>query len=97
MNETAAWGPVLDPGIFAVPGLPPVDPDFDAGTSPALPTDHPRWQQDVVSISSRARAAIATLVPVVIRVLTFWDHRLREIAFGRRTLGVDPAGCYRLR
>jgi hypothetical protein len=98
VNDAAPSGPALDPAaLLAVPWLPPLDPDLDAAPSPALPTDHPRWQQDVVSISSRARAVLAAIVPVAIRVLTFWDHRLREIAFGRRTLSVDPAGCYRLR
>ena len=40
---------------------------------------------------------IANVVPVVVRTLAYWDHRIREIAFGSRTLSVDPAGCYRFR
>ena len=63
----------------------------------ALPNDLPPWQRDVVSMSSRARAFAATIVPIVVRALSFWDHRIREVAFGTRTLGIDPAGCYRLR
>ena len=74
----------------------PVDPDADVAAA-TLPADHPRWQRDVLSISTRARAALAQLVPVVLRVLTYWDHRVREIALGQRRLGVDPAGSYRLR
>jgi hypothetical protein len=32
-----------------------------------------------------------------VRTLSYWDHRIREVAFGTRSLAVDPAGCYRLR
>lgn len=97
MNETPAAVPLngATPAIAAPFPLPPADPDHDVGAT--LPADHPRWQRDVVSISSRARAVIARLAPIVVRALTFWDHRIREIAFGRRTLSVDPAGSYRLR
>jgi hypothetical protein len=99
MNETApALGP-LDPALVyplvVAPALPPVDPE--AAGLPELPADHPQWQRDVISMSTRARAALATIAPVVIRALTFWDHRLRELTLGPRTLGIDPAGCYRLR
>jgi hypothetical protein len=72
--------------------------DIDApDLEPSLPGDHPAWQRDVLSISTRARALIAMLRPVVIKVLCFWDHRFGEIAIGARALGVDAAGCYRLR
>jgi hypothetical protein len=92
VNETAA-----------VAGLPPLalvalEPaDADAERDLALPADHPRWQRDVLSISARARAVLADLAPLVIRTLSYWDHRVREIAFGHRRLAVDPAGCYRLK
>jgi hypothetical protein len=92
VNETTA---VTGLGPLTLPAL--GFPDAEADADLALPTDHPRWQRDVVSISMRARAVIAHVVPVVVRVLTYWDHRVREIAFGNRRLGVDPAGCYRLR
>jgi hypothetical protein len=74
----------------------PIDPDAELEAA-TLPADHPRWQPDVLSISARARAAIANLAPLVVRVFTYWDHRVREIAFGHRRLAVDPAGSYRLR
>lgn len=98
MNETAATGPVDAPLVYApalVPALPPID--AEASGLPELPAGHPQWQRDVVSISSRARALVAGAVPVVVRALVYWDHQLREIGFGSRTLSVDPAGCYRLR
>ena len=99
MNETSAALVPVDPALVyplaIVPALPPID--ADASGIPELPSDHPQWQRDVVSISSRARAVIAHVVPVVVRALSYWDHRIREIAFGARTLSIDPAGCYRLR
>jgi hypothetical protein len=86
----------LEPVLFdAVPG---VSADFDApDLVPSLPSDHPAWQRDVLSISSRARALIAVVRPFAIKVLNFWDHRFGEIALGTRTFGVDPSGSYRLR
>ena len=99
MNETPpALGP-LDPAslfpLAVVPALAPID--ADAAGLPALPNDHPRWQRDSVSLSARARGIVAHAVPIVVRTFSYWDHRLREIALGTRTLTVDPAGCYRLR
>ena len=99
MNETSSALVPVDPTLVyplaLVPALPPID--GEANGLPDLPSDHPQWQRDVVSISSRARAIIANVVPVVVRTLAYWDHRIREVAFGARTLSVDPAGCYRFR
>ncbi len=99
MNETPSALVPVDPALIyplaVLPALPPVD--AEASGLPELPADHPPWQRDVVSISSRARALIANVVPVVVRTLSYWDHRIREVAFGPQTLAVDPAGCYRLR
>ncbi len=98
MNDPSAYV-VVDPGaILALQpaNLPPlIDPE--ASGDARLPADHPQWQRDVLSISSRARAVIATIVPTVVRTLSYWDHRVRELVLGTRTLAVDPAGCYRLR
>ena len=98
MNETSAPHSVIDPTLVyplaLIPALPPID--ADASGVPELPSDHPQWQRDVISISSRARAFIANVVPAVVRTISYWDHRIREIAFGPRTLSVDPAGSYRL-
>lgn len=97
MNDAiAAQRAGLDPMVLdAVLG---VRADFDApDLAPALPSDHPSWQRDVLSVSTRARALIAALRPLVVKVLTYWDHRLGDITIGARTFGVDAAGCYRLR
>lgn len=61
-----------------------------------LPREHPRWVRDAVAVSQRAREIIAKLKPVVIRVLSFWDHRIRSIVVGDRHVQVDSAGCYRV-
>ena len=99
MNETPPATLPLDATLFypiaVAPALLPID--TDAAGLPALPNDHPQWQRDIVSMSARARAIVAHAAPVIVRTLTYWDHRIREVAFGARTLGVDPAGCYRLR
>jgi hypothetical protein len=70
------------------------DPDVDRGNH--LPGDHPPWAKDVLSLSTRFRGLIAQIKPVMIRVLSFWDHRLRSIIVGGRRLGVDASGCYRM-
>jgi hypothetical protein len=36
------------------------------------------------------------LKPVAIRVVQFWEHRVRSISIGNRTLSVDASGSYRL-
>jgi hypothetical protein len=74
--------------------VPPVG-DTDLGAS-LLPRDHPKWHADALTISQRARELIARLQPVAIRILTFWDHRVRSIRIGSTRLGVDAAGSYRI-
>jgi hypothetical protein len=61
-----------------------------------LPHDHPRWVRDAVAVSARARDMIAKLRPVVIAVLSFWDHRIRSIVVANRCVQVDASGCYRV-
>lgn len=61
-----------------------------------LPRDHPQWVRDTISISSRARSLLERLRPIAVRVYSFWDHALRSLTLGGRTLSVDPSGSYRL-
>lgn len=68
------------------------DTDFE---STLLPRDHPKWNKDALTISARARELIERLRPVVVRVLTFWDHRIRSITIGGTRLGIDASGSYR--
>ncbi len=71
--------------------------DHELEPAPSLPGGHPVWQRDVVAVSARVRAIVAALQPLVVRVLTFWDHATRSLTIGTRRLEVDPSGSYRLR
>jgi len=75
--------------------MPVLDPDDRYGGH-ALPSDHPAWMKDTLSISQRTRALLARLKPVVVKVVAYWEHRVRSIAIGTRRLSVDPSGSYRL-
>jgi hypothetical protein len=87
--------PVLT-AACALPGPVPVaPPDLDAEPETRLPSDHPAWARDVVSLSQRARALLATVRPIVLKVFSAWEHRVRAIIVGGRTLSVDAGGCYR--
>jgi len=86
--------PRIDPLSGSFPVLPFV-PDDELETPP-LPREHPRWVKDALAVSQRARQLIARLPPVLVRVLTFWDHHVRGIVVGGRELSVDISGSYRL-
>ena len=81
----------LAPAAIAYAAL----PDAELET-PLLPRDHPPWMRDAVAISARARQLLAKLKPMTVRVLTFWDHAVRSIAIGGRTVCVDASGSYRI-
>jgi hypothetical protein len=61
-----------------------------------LPGDHPRWVRDALSVSSRAKEIAARLKPVAVRILGFWDHRVRSVMIGGLRIGVDASGSYRI-
>ena len=63
--------------------------------TPLLPREHPKWMKDAIAISQRARTLVSRLRPVVVRVLTFWDHHVRTISLHNGHLSVDPSGSYR--
>ncbi|GAC1442734.1 MAG: hypothetical protein NVS3B17_01690 [Vulcanimicrobiaceae bacterium] len=94
-------GAFVAPLALAPPGSPEalaplaLDPD-DRGDAPALPHDHPAWMRDAVSLSQRARALLATMKPVVLRVIDAWEHRVRNAVIGGRTVKVDASGSYRV-
>lgn len=64
--------------------------------TPPLPRELPHWVKDAVAISRRARQLLSRLKPVIVRVLTFWDHRVRSIGVAGRNLSIDPSGSYRV-
>jgi hypothetical protein len=84
--------PARTPSEHLVPTI--ADADFDATL---LPRDHPKWAKDALTLSQRARDAIACLHPIVLRVLTFWDHRLRSALISGAQVTIDPSGSYRTR
>jgi len=78
----------------ALPVLPLISED--ELETPPLPRDHPRWVRDAVALSARARSILVKLRPIIVRVMTFWDHHSRSIAVGSRRLNVDSSGSYRI-
>jgi len=91
-------GRVAPPQTQAAPIAPeqvvPAIAESEHDTS-LLPRDHPKWARDAVTISQRAREIIARLRPVVVRILTFWDHRVRSALIGGARVSIDPSGSYR--
>lgn len=73
----------------------PAVPDVELDTA-LLPRDHPQWVKDTLSVSNRARELLARLRPVVVKILTFWDHRVRSVLVGNSRVSVDPSGSYRI-
>ena len=93
--------PDVNPLLYPQPSVPgalpilPLIPEEEIETPP-LPREHPKWVRDAVAISQRARTLISRLRPVMVRVLTFWDHQFRGATIGGRRLQVDTSGSYRL-
>ena len=94
MKHAAAPGRALEspslPAVLTASGAAAHLVGVDAELLASLPRDHPAWQRDVLAVSSRVRAVLADLRPVVVRVLSFWDHLVRGIAVGERYIEVDP-------
>jgi len=86
--------PSIDP-LSGASGIAPriADEEFELDR---LPREHPRWVKDALAISQRARVLLTRLKPLAVRVLTFWDHHVRGLRVGNRSLSVDGSGSYRL-
>ncbi len=93
LEEAGAALP-LQIGASRSEAIVPVVPEAELETA-LLPQDRPRWVKDAVAVSQRAREIIARLRPAAVRVLCFWDHRIRAIVVGDRRVQVDASGCYR--
>jgi hypothetical protein len=52
--------------------------------------------KDTLSISQRARAMLAKVRPVVVKVVACWQHHVRSILVAGRRISVDASGSYRL-
>lgn len=102
--EPRISGYLTDPPSAATPsiGTPAIAPgaigeDDGDGERLDLLGNQPAWQRDALAASARVRALLAALKPVVVQVLTFWDHVARSVRIGGRIVEVDPSGSYRLR
>lgn len=96
LDAQGALGPsVASPGAMLAP-VPVVFDNEDRFGGPALPSDHPKWLTDAISLSSRARALVVKLKPVVLHAIAAWEHRVRTIVVGGRNVRVDASGSYRM-
>jgi cation transport regulator ChaC len=89
-----ARSPLREREVAETRAVVPAVPDVELETS-MLPRDHPQWVKDTLSVSNRAREVLARLKPVFVKILTFWDHRVRSIFVGNARVSVDPSGSYR--
>ncbi len=76
-------------------GIHPILPDVEIET-PALPRDLPHWMRDSAAVSARCRSLFTRIKPIVVRVLTFWDHHVRSIMVAGRNVCIDPSGSYKI-
>jgi hypothetical protein len=92
--EETSPATALQVGASRTEAIVPVVAEAELETA-LLPRDQPRWVKDAVAVSLRARELIAKLRPAAVRVLCFWDHRIRAIVVGDRNVRVDASGSYR--
>ena len=80
-------------------GAPPLSMALDSDDrwgGHTLPNDHPAWMKDTLSMSQRARALLAQIRPAAVKVIAYWEHRVRSVIIGERRVSVDASGCYRM-
>jgi hypothetical protein len=94
--RSAVTQPNVAPGEIPAAAAPAPLADAPLEEFPSLPSDHPAWTRDTLSLSQRARAFVAMLAPIVVRTLTYWDHRVRSLVLRTGTLTIDVSGSYRL-
>jgi hypothetical protein len=94
-DEGRAHAPHANPAAVALEQIVPAVGESEQDTS-LLPRDHPKWAKDAVTLSQRARELLARLRPVAVRILTFWDHRIRTAFVAGNRISVDPSGSYRI-
>ena len=91
--------PDTNPAVYIPVGaartILPLVPDDELETPP-LPREHPKWVKDALAVSQRARSVLVRLKPIVVRVLSFWDHHVRSTTIAGRELSIDVSGSYRL-
>lgn len=82
--------------VAPLAALPIAFDNDDQFGGPALPSDHPAWLKDAVSLSQRARALIVKLKPIALAVIHAWEHRVRSVVIAGRKVSVDASGSYRM-
>ncbi len=82
-------------GLERAEPIVPAAAETDADTS-FLPSDHPPWVKDALTVSTKARELLARLRPVVVTILSFWDHGIRSLSIGSARISIDPSGSYRM-
>lgn len=93
-SEEPRQNPLLTAlGLGASEPIVPAVPEADLETT--LPREHPKWVKDSLSVSTRAKEAIARLRPIAVRILGFWDHRVRSAVVAGLRVAIDPSGSYR--
>lgn len=69
--------------------------ELDASGAIVLPRDHPKWMRDRFTITAATKAWLGRIKPIVIRVFSFWDHRVHRLTTEDGTIEVDVSGSYR--
>lgn len=58
--------------------------------------DQPIRQRDRITLSARARRLLERIKPIVVNVLTFWDHGVTRLVLDDCILTVDESGSYQV-
>lgn len=62
-----------------------------------ISSDFPAWALDAVVPSERFRLVLTALRPILLRVLRYWDQRVRRLTLrDGRAIIVADSGCYRV-
>lgn len=94
--DPQAQGGVAPQAPYGAPPLSMALDSDDRWGGHTLPNDHPAWMKDTLSISQRARALLAQIRPAAVKVIAYWEHRVRSVIIGERRVSVDASGCYRM-
>ncbi len=71
--------------------------DFAQATvASTLPSDFPAWVRDAVILSDPLRLVMVGLRPVVLKLVRYWDQRIRTVKVDGRTISLEDHGGYRL-
>jgi hypothetical protein len=69
--------------------------ELESSGAIVLPRDHPKWVRDRFTITAATKAWLGRIKPIVIRVFSFWDHRVHRLTTEDGTIEIDVSGSYR--